>query len=64
MYCGCCTGPRVGPGWGAWGHRGLGYWYDYPFSGPPRSERKERLEELKKDLEARLADVSEELGKL
>jgi hypothetical protein len=73
MCCECTCGPRENPrfearGWGR-GHgpppwAGRGGWWDYPFSGPTQAQRKETLEALKQDLEARLSEVNTELGKL
>lgn len=73
MVCPCCGG---GPGFGPWG-RAYGpppwvwrAWWEGPprfgetLPGPARAAHKERLEALKKDLEAQLADINEELGKL
>jgi|YNPNPStandDraft_1061719.scaffolds.fasta_scaffold29528_2 hypothetical protein len=70
---GCCDdmpewAERRARRWGAsfpppWAGSGYG-WEFGPMWQPGKAERKEWLEALKKHLEARLADVNEELGKL
>ena len=75
MGCPCCGG---GPGFGPWGWgRGFGpppwawraSWGADPGVGwapaePTKAQQKARLDALKADLEAHLAQVNEELGKL
>jgi len=70
--CYCCDEPAAvhhgRHGWGRgygpppWAWEG-GPYFGWPFAGPTKAERKEWLEALKKHLEERLADVSEELSK-
>ncbi len=70
---GCCDdqserAERNARGWGAgfgpppWAGSGYGREFN-PAWQPGQAERKEWLESFKKHLEARLADVNEELGK-
>ncbi|MCL5951925.1 MAG: hypothetical protein M1132_09420 [Chloroflexi bacterium] len=71
---GCCEeetdseerrGRRWGAGYGPPPWAGSGYGWGFgPTWMPGPAERKETLEALKKHLEARLADVNAELGKL
>ena len=71
---GCCDdmperAERNARGWGAgfgpppWAGSGYGGEFG-PAWQPGQAERKEWLESFKKHLEARLADVNEELGKV
>jgi hypothetical protein len=57
---------RWGAGYGPapWAGSGYGSEFGPAWWQPGKTERKERLESFKKHLEARLADVNEELGKM
>jgi hypothetical protein len=64
MPCHCCYGGPWEPAhWHHWGPPPWARWWEIPRGRPSGVQRKESLEEYKKDLQSALAEVEEELGR-